>query len=806
MIQNYNMNYRLKKVAVLGSGVMGSGIACHLANVGMEVMMLDIVTPNLDGDQLKDKVQRNKLVNTALQKTIKSKPAPLYHKSFTSRIQTGNFEDDFEKIAEADWIIEVVVENLKIKKQIFNKVDEYRKDGSLVSSNTSSIPIHLLAEGCSSDFKSCFCGTHFFNPARYLRLLEVIPIVETQTEVVNFFMEFGKVTLGKQTVLCKDTPAFIGNRIGVMSGSEMTLLTEKYQFRIEEVDAMTGSLIARPNTATFRLQDLVGLDTGDNVSRFVADNVENDDYIEKLKERAQPKFMNFLLENKFLGNKTGKGFYEKTNLKDEKGKTIINALNLKTLTYESAIRPKMEVVKTAKGMELMNKRLQYLVEGETKEQQFFAEYFGQLFGYSAARVPEISDQYYPVDDAMRTGYFWDYGPFEYWDLIGFDLGIQLIEKVGAILPDWINEMRTAGNTQFYKFEAGQKKYYNIESNKYEAVPGTEAFIILDSFRAQTPLIKNSESVVHDIGDGVLCFEFTGKSNSIGEGVGRALLETIALAEAGHWKGLVIGNNAKQFSVGANLMNIGMFAMQKQFDVLEQFVDNFQQINMKIRTSKIPVVVATQGYVFGGGCEIAMHCDAGIYAAESYIGLVEVGVGLLPGGGGTKEFALRASDDFFEGDVQSPTLINYFKSIATAAVSTSAHEAFGLKYLRHERDEVCVNTPMNIGLAKDKVLELSKNYIPPSTRKDINVLGRAGMGILYSAINEFRMGEYMSDYDVEIARKIAYVICGGDLTSPQQVTEQYLLDIEREGFMSLLGNQKTLDRIQYLLMNNKPLRN
>jgi 3-hydroxyacyl-CoA dehydrogenase len=806
MIQNYNMNYRLKKVAVLGSGVMGSGIACHLANVGMEVMMLDIVTPNLDGDQLKDKVQRNKLVNTALQKTIKSKPAPLYHKSFTSRIQTGNFEDDFEKIAEADWIIEVVVENLKIKKQIFNKVDEYRKDGSLVSSNTSSIPIHLLAEGCSSDFKSCFCGTHFFNPARYLRLLEVIPIVETQTEVVNFFMEFGKVTLGKQTVLCKDTPAFIGNRIGVMSGSEMTLLTEKYQFRIEEVDAMTGSLIARPNTATFRLQDLVGLDTGDNVSRFVADNVENDDYIEKLKERAQPKFMNFLLENKFLGNKTGKGFYEKTNLKDEKGKTIINALNLKTLTYESAIRPKMEVVKTAKGMELMNKRLQYLVEGETKEQQFFAEYFGQLFGYSAARVPEISDQYYPVDDAMRTGYFWDYGPFEYWDLIGFDLGIQLIEKVGAILPDWINEMRTAGNTQFYKFEAGQKKYYNIESKKYEAVPGTEAFIILDSFRAQTPLIKNSESVVHDIGDGVLCFEFTGKSNSIGEGVGRALLETIALAEAGHWKGLVIGNNAKQFSVGANLMNIGMFAMQKQFDVLEQFVDNFQQINMKIRTSKIPVVVATQGYVFGGGCEIAMHCDAGIYAAESYIGLVEVGVGLLPGGGGTKEFALRASDDFFEGDVQSPTLINYFKSIATAAVSTSAHEAFGLKYLRHERDEVCVNTPMNIGLAKDKVLELSKNYIPPSTRKDINVLGRAGMGILYSAINEFRMGEYMSDYDVEIARKIAYVICGGDLTSPQQVTEQYLLDIEREGFMSLLGNQKTLDRIQYLLMNNKPLRN
>ena len=800
------MKYRLKKVAVLGSGVMGSGIACHLANVGMEVLMLDMVTPNLDSSQSKVKAQRNKMVDMALQNSIKSKPAPLYHNSFASRIRTGNFEDDFEQIQDADWIIEVVVENLKIKKQIFEKVEQYRKEGSLVSSNTSSIPIHLLAEGRSDDFKACFCGTHFFNPARYLRLLEVIPIKETQQVVVDFFMEFGKRTLGKQTVLCKDTPAFIGNRIGVMSGTEMTLLTEQFQFKIEEVDAMTGSLIGRPNTATFRLQDLVGLDTGDKVSRFVRDNVTGDAYIDKLKDRPEPKFMKFLLEHSFLGNKTGKGFYEKTQKKDENGNSIINALNLQTLTYETAIRPKMEVVKTAKGMELMNKRLQFLVEGETREQQFFSAYFCQLFGYAAARIPEISDQYFPVDDAMRTGYFWDYGPFEYWDLIGFDLGVRLIENAGASLPKWVQEMKASGNTQFYKFEGGQKKYYNTSSKQYEAVPGTESFILLDSYREQAPVIKNSECVVHDIGDGVLCLEFTSKSNSIGEGIGKAFLEAIELAEAGNWNGLVIGNNAKQFSVGANLMNIGMVAMQKQFDVLERFVDDFQQINMRIRTSKIPVVVATQGYVFGGGCEIAMHCDAGIYAAESYIGLVEVGVGLLPGGGGTKEFALRASDEFFEGDVQSPTLINYFKSIATAAVSTSAYEAYDLKYLQKERDEVCVNTFMNIGLAKEKVLDLAKNYIPPAARQDINVLGRAGMGVLYSAINEFRMGEYMSDYDVEIARKIAYVMCGGDLTSPQQVSEQYLLDIEREGFMSLLGNQKTLDRIQYLLMNNKPLRN
>ena len=800
------MKYRLKKVEVLGSGVMGSGIACHLANIGMEVLMLDIVPSTLEGSQRNDTKLRNSIVNDALQNAVKSKPASLYKKSFISRISTGNFEDDFEKIKEADWIIEVVVERLDIKQQILQKVDSIRKVNSLVSSNTSSIPIHLLAEKCSDDFKAHFCGTHFFNPPRYLRLLEVIPTPNTLMDVTNFFMEFGKVGLGKQTVLCKDTPAFIGNRIGVMSGSEMTILTEKYNFRVEEVDALTGSLIGRPNTATFRLQDLVGLDTSDKVSRFVIQNVKGDRYVDKLKERPLPKFMYFLLEHNFLGNKTGKGFYEKTSKKDEKGKSIINVLNLKSLEYEPSTRPKMEIIKMAKGMELMNKRLQYLVEGDAKEHHFFKDYFGALFAYSAQRVPEISDQYFPVDDAMRSGYVWDYGPFEYWDLIGLDKGIELVQAVCETVPQWILDLKATGESTFYKYEKGQKKYFNIESKKFEAVPGSETFIVLDSYRENAPVIKNSECTVHDIGDGVLCLEFTSKSNAIGEGIGKAMDEVIRIAEEGNWKGIVIGNNGKQFSVGANLMNVGMLAMQKQFDPLNQMINDFQQINMRIRTSKIPVVVATQGYVFGGGCEIAMHCDAGVYAAESYIGLVEVGVGLLPGGGGTKEFAVRASDDFFEGDVQSPTLINYFKTIATAAVSTSAYEAYDLNYLKKDRDFVSVNTPMNIGLAKDKVLQLSENYMPPSVREDIEVLGRGGMSVLYSAINEFRLGEYMSDYDVEIARKIAYVICGGDLTSAQKVSEQYLLDIEREGFLSLLGNQKTLDRIQYLLMNNKPLRN
>ena len=800
------MKYRLKKVAVLGSGVMGSGIACHLANIGLEVLMLDIIPRDLEGDKLKDPTLRNSIVNSALQNSIRSKPAPLYHKSFASRISTGNFEDDFEKISDADWIIEVVVERLDIKQQIFEKVDNNRKNNSLVTSNTSSIPMHLLSEGRSDNFKAHFCGTHFFNPPRYLRLLEVIPTSDTLESVINFFMEFGKVNLGKETVLCKDTPAFIGNRIGVMSATEMTILTKKYSFTVEEVDVLTGSLIGRPPTATFRLQDLVGLDTGDNVSRFVMDNVENDTYINKIKKLPESKFMRFLLDNKFLGNKSGKGFYEKTKKRDANGKTIINVLNLETLEYKPAVKPRLEIVKTAKGMELLDKRLQFLVDGDSKEHQFFKDYFGALFAYSAARIPEISDQYFPLDDAMRTGYVWEYGPFEYWDLIGFEKGIALVEALGESLPKWVHDLKASGAQSFYKYENGKKHYFNIQTKKFEVLPGKDAFIILDSYRAQKSIIKNSECTVHDIGDGVLCLEFTSKSNSIGEGIGRGIDEAIRLAEEGDWKGIVIGNNAKQFSVGANLMNVGMMAMQKQFDPLDKMVDDFQQINMRIRTSKIPVVVATQGYVFGGGCEIAMHCDAGVYAAESYIGLVEVGVGLLPGGGGTKEFAVRASDDFFEGDVQSPTLVNYFKTIATAAVSTSAHQAFDLNYLKEGRDIVSVNTPMNIGKAKDKVLLLAKNYIAPSVREDIEVLGRGGMSVLYSAINEFRLGEYMSDYDVEIARKIAYVICGGDLTSSQKVSEQYLLDIERENFMSLLGNQKTLDRIQYLLMNNKPLRN
>ena len=796
------MQYRIKKVAVLGSGVMGSGIACQLANVGLEVLMLDIL-PQGTSD---NKTNRNSVAQNALNKAIKSKPAPLYKKQYASRITVGNFEDDFKKIKDADWIIEVVVERLDIKQQIFEKVENHRKPGSVVSSNTSSIPISQLSQGRSEEFKKHFCGTHFFNPPRYLRLLEIIPIAETQPELVDFFMHFGEINLGKQTVLCKDTPAFIANRIGVMSGLKVFDLTQKYDLTIEEVDALTGALIGRPNTGTYRLQDLVGLDTGEKVTQFVVNNVKNDSFFESVGKATETKFMTFLLENNFLGNKTGKGFYQKTDQKDQNGRTIVNALDLKTLEYKPSVRPKNPILKEAKAIEKMQKRMPFLMGKEGKESLFLKDYFTAIFDYAAQRVPEISDQYYPVDDAMRAGYVWDFGPFEYWDLIGFQNGIDLIEAAGEKIPHWVKQMQNAGAEHFYKYEKGQKKYFDLDSQGYKTVPGSDAFIILESFRQNTPVIKNSECAVQDIGEGVMCLEFQSKSNAIGEGIGKAIAEAVDKAENEGWNGLVIGNNAKQFSVGANLMNIGMLAMQKQFDTLDQMVADFQSVNMRIRTSKIPVVVATQGYVFGGGCEITMHCDAAVCAAESYIGLVEVGVGLIPGGGGSKEFALRVSDGFYEGDVKMPMLIDHFKSIATAAVSTSASEAFDLHYLLENRDAISYNVQRNIGLAKEKVLELAKDYIPPSPREDIEVLGRSGLGVLHSAINEYRLGKFMSEYDEVIARKLAYVMCGGDLTSPQQVSEQYLLDIEREAFMSLLGNQKTLDRIQYLLMNNKPLRN
>lgn len=791
------LNKHIRKVAVLGSGLMGTGIAAHLAGCGLEVLMLDIV-PSGEG------ADRNQVGKSALQTALKAKPAPFYDQKFASRITVGNFDDDFPKIKDCDWIIEVVVERLDIKKQIFEKVEKHRAPGSLVTSNTSGIPIHLMTEGRSDDFKKHFLGTHFFNPVRYMRLLEIIPTPDTTPDVTAFFMHYGDVFLGKQTVLCKDTPAFIANRVGVYAMAKIFQLTHEIGLDIATVDTLTGPAIGRPKTGTFRLGDLVGMDTAVHVINGMRQNCPHDEQIGAFEV---PKFLQFLIENKFFGNKSGKGFYQKTDQKDEKGRPVVLALNLDTLEYAPSQKTKLPILDTLKQIDELPRRMKAIFKGTDKGAELLQRSFLGLFAYASNRVPEISDTLFAIDDALRAGFAWEKGPFEYWDLVGVSEAVQAAEAKGEKIAPWVSEMLAAGHTSFYKSEHGKRLCYNPGTKTYEALPGGEAFIILDAYRDKKPVFQNAEVTLHDIGDGVLCLEFHSKMNAIGEGILRGLNESVRIAEEEGWRGLVIGNNAQNFTVGANLMMIAMMAYQQEWDELNMAVSIFQQTSMRLRYSSVPVVMATQGYVFGGGCEFAMHCDAVMAAAESYIGLVEVGVGLIPGGAGTKEFAVRASDAYTrEGDVQIPTLIEKFKTIATAQVATSAYEAFNYGYLLPQKDAVVHNTARNIAEAKTKVLELAADYVQPIPRKDILVLGRTGLGALYIAAHSLKLGNYASEHDIKIAQKVAWVLCGGDLTSPQQVSEQYLIDLEREAFLSLCGEQKTLERIQFMLENGKPLRN
>ena len=792
----------INKVVVLGSGIMGSGIACHLANAGLEVVLLDIVTPGLTEAQLTVSAERNRHVNQMLANTIKSKPSPLMLQAFASRIKTGNFDDDLNKVKEADWVIEVVVEKLEIKKSIFEKIDPLLKPGTYVSSNTSGIPIHYMTEGRSENFKKHFCGTHFFNPPRYLRLLEIIPTKDTSLEMLAFLMHFGSTRLGKQTVLAKDTPAFIANRVGVYAMANIFSLTEELGIPISDVDKLTGPAIGRPATGTFRLGDLVGHDTAAKVIEGIRQNCPDD---EQAATFTIPAYFKFLLDNNFLGNKTGQGFYKKTQEKDAKGKPVFLSLNLKTLEYENVKGPKLASLELSKQIDILPNRLRAILKLDDPGSELLRRSFAGLFAYVSNRIPEISDTIFSIDDALKAGFAWDLGPFEYWDIIGVKEGLELANKYNETVAPWVEKMLENGFDSFYKFKNNKKQYYDLDANVYQDIPGTENLIILENYNEQKPVLENADMVLHDIGDGVLCLEFRSKSNTLGEGILRGLYQSVELAENDNWKGLVIGNNAKNFTVGANLMMVAMMAYNQEFDELSEAVKIFQNTMMRCRYSSIPVVAATQGYVFGGGCELIMHCDASICAAESYIGLVEMGVGLLPGGGGTKEFAVRISDAFHKGDVMMPTLIERFKSIATAAVSTSAYEAYGLGYL-NQKDKVIMNMAHNIAEAKKEVLNMSENYQQAIRRDDIYVLGRSGLATLYTAAHTLLLGHYATEHDVKIAKKIAFVLCGGDLTGPQKVSEQYLLDLEREAFLSLCGETKTLERIQSILTTNKPLRN
>lgn len=794
----------IKKVAVLGSGVMGSRIACHFANAGLEVLLLDIVPQQMSdavrakGLSPEDPSFRNSIVNSALQAVIKSTPAPLFDPATASRIITGNFEDNMADIASADWVLEAVVENLDIKRQVLERVDHHRRAGTLLTTNTSGIPIHLLIEGRSEDFIRHFCGTHFFNPPRYLRLLEIIPTEHTDPDVTAFLMDYGDRFLGKTTVRCKDTPAFIANRIGVFSIMAVFRLMEQLHFTIDEIDALTGPIIGHPKSATFRTGDVVGIDTLVKVARDLITNCPEDEAREMFQV---PEFVEKLVASGRLGDKTGAGFYKKE--KTASGSKIFT-LNPATMEYEPKSKPRFQVFEIAKPVEDLRQRMPLLYQAEGKAGQFYQKFHGMLFSYVANRIPEIATELYKIDDAMKAGFGWELGPFETWDSLGVKATLDAMKSEGFQVPEWVETMLASGREHFYRIENGKRFYYDQVDKAYKPVAGGDGILLLDNF-SKNIVWHNTACKLYDIGDGVICLSWKTKMNTIGVEVLEGLNTAIGVAEK-DFAGLVIANEGAVFSAGANVGLIFMLAAEQEWDELHQAIRTFQKASMRIRYSSIPVVAAPMGLTLGGGCEICLHADQVQASAETYFGLVEMGVGLIPAGGGTKEFTLRAGEAYRKGEIELPILRPRFMTIGTAKVSGSADEAYEMGMLRKGYDRVTMNPSRVIAEAKARVREMATaGYVIPA-RKKVKVLGREVLGALLTGIHSMWLANHISEYDRKIAGKLAWVMSGGDLSAPTEVTEEYLLDLEREAFVSLCGEQKTLERLQSVLKTGKPVRN
>lgn len=794
------MNRSIRKVAVLGSGIMGSRIACHFANIGVEVLLLDMVSFDLSDEEKNDPKARNQTVNDSLKAAVKSKPSPLYSANMTRLIKTGNFDDDLVKINACDWVIEAVVERLDIKQQLFEKIEVYRADGTLITSNTSGIPIHLMLDGRSDDFQKHFCGTHFFNPPRYLRLLEIIPTDKTDPSVVDFFMNYGSLFLGKETVLCKDTPAFIANRVGVYSLMSSMHAMEKIGLTVGEVDKLTGLVIGHAKSATFRTSDLVGLDTTIKVANNLFEGLPHDESRDNFK---LPNSVNELSDRKWFGDKTKQGFYKKVV---EKGKKKILELNLKTLEYREQIKSKIAILDKTKNEEDLKKRLQLVIAEEGKVGEFYRMLFFDLYRYVTYRIPEIADELFRIDQAVSAGFAWEMGPFESWDAMGVQHCVDQMKEMDLMpVAPWVDKMLAAGNPSFYKYEGGKKYYYDMTSTSYKVVPKTEGMIILDAFKENNIVWSNEGTTLYDVGDGVLNLEFCTKMNALGAEVVEGIGVGIQKAEEG-FRGLVIGNEGRNFSVGANLITLFMLAVDQEFDEIEMIARSFQTTMISARFSSVPVISALSGMALGGGCELSLHCDAIQANAESYIGLVEVGVGLIPGGGGTKEFTLRASDAYEAGDPELNTLQTYFMNIATAKVSTSALEAKEMNIIK-PADKITLNRSYLLSDAKEQVLKIADaGYTQPVERTDIKVHGRSSLAYFEAGITAMRYGNYISEHDAKIARKVAWIMSGGDLSAQTNVSERYLLDLEMESFLSLCGEPKTLERIRSVIFKGKPLRN
>ncbi len=799
------MKRMIQKVAVLGSGVMGSRIACHLAGVGLQVLLLDRVPDQLGeaergkGLTIENPAFRNRIVEESLKSAVASNPSPLYGKAALQRIRTGNFTDQLKDTEAVDWIIEAVTENLEIKRNLFAELEKFRKPGTLVSTNTSGIPIHLLAEGRSADFQKNFCGTHFFNPPRYLRLLEIIPGPATDPAVPEFFLDFGDRYLGKTTVLCRDTPAFIANRIGVFSILAVFRIMESLGMDIDTVDQLTGPVLGRPKSATFRTNDVVGIDTLARVARGLAENLPDDEA--KAMFRL-PGFLEQMLERNWLGDKTGQGFYKKTG--SGKSREILS-LNLKTLEYGPRTKTRLACLDAVKGMEDTGERIRTLAGFGDQGGAFIRQFHYYLFSYISFRIPEITDALFRIDDALKAGFGWEIGAFQTWDLLGVGATVEKMAREGFRVAAWVEEMLRKGRESFYLSNGGVKKYYDPALGDYRDIPGSGELLVLENYSGQV-VWKNNACRLTDIGEGIVCLDWKTKMNTIGGEVLEGINKALDQAEK-EFRGLILANEGPNFSAGANVGMIFMLASQQEFEELDLAVRQFQNTSMRLRYSAVPVVVAPHGLSLGGGCEFVLHADQVQAAAESYIGLVETGVGLIPAGGGTKEFAERAGEAYFEGDIKLPTLQHRFLTIATARVSTSAHEAFDLGILRKGHDAITLNPARLAGDARQSSMILAEQgYVAPVPGRKIRVLGRTALGALLTGIHGMLGGHFISEFDAKIAGKLAYVICGGDLTQESLVSEQYLLDLEREAFLSLCGERKTLERLQSVIQSGKPVRN
>ena len=806
------MTYRIDRVAVIGAGTMGAAIAAHLANAGIPSVLLDIVPRELTPEEeakgltLEDPQVRNRIVRQGWERCLKARPPNLFTADRADYVTLGNLEDNFDWVGEADWIIEAVVERLDVKQQVMARIDEVRKPGSIVSTNTSGIPIQAIAEGRSDDFQAHFLGTHFFNPPRYLKLLEIIPHEQTLPEVLEFMKEFATRTLGKGVVVCKDRPNFIANRFFSVTGAYIINYALEHGYTVKEVDTLTGPIIGRPKTATFRLLDLVGLDVMVHVNNNLYEAIPHDPYREQLKHPKTVALIEGMVERGLLGNKAGQGFYKRVT---QDGKREFWELDLETLEHRPPSKPRFESVGKHKDVEDVGERIKRLCAEEDRAAEFIWRITAFGLNYAAHIIPEVADDILSVDNAIKWGFNHELGPFEIWDALGVPETVERMEAEGMEVTPWVKEMLAAGHTTFYKREDGQLLYYDPARKGYVAAPSDPRVILLKDIKAdrRRVIAENPSASLVDLGDGVLCLEFHSKMNSLDTDIFEMMVRAREELEK-DWAGLVIGNQGEHFCAGANLMLVGMAAQQGEWEQLEAIVKQGQEAILAFRYSPKPVVSAPFGMVLGGGAEVMMGASAICAAAESYIGQVEVGVGLIPAAGGCKELLRRVVSPVVRYAPNAdplPFLQKIFEMVALAKVAGSAEEARQWGFLT-QADRVVMNRDHLLHEAKRMVLELAESGYRPPIRERVWAMGANGLAALEIVVWSMKEAGWASEHDALIADKLAYVLCGGKLSQPQWVDDRYILDLEREAFLSLLGEQKTLERIWHMLQTGKPLRN